>query len=156
MRRRYVASTLLRRHLPAGNLPSPPPPWPPNILNLPTPMRKNLGFLVFNSISAGRYVAGDNIVIRPVLSSFAPTPSLYPHPLLNPPPCKTRIQLKISRRCFFFFFFYIYIYIYIYNGHSSKFPDIKRVFWSLSGLSAGFLISSAWCESRWKQKPLPS
>ena len=36
MRRRYVASTSLRRHVPAGNLP--PPPWPPNILNLPTPM----------------------------------------------------------------------------------------------------------------------
>ena len=27
MRRRYVASTSLRRHVPAGNLP--PPPWPP-------------------------------------------------------------------------------------------------------------------------------
>ena len=46
MRRRYVASTSLRRHVPAGNLapPCPPPfpqyskPWPPNILNLPTPM----------------------------------------------------------------------------------------------------------------------
>ena len=35
MRRRYVASTSLRRHVPAGNL---APPWPPNILNLPTPM----------------------------------------------------------------------------------------------------------------------
>ena len=31
MRRRYVASTSLRRHVHAGNL---PPPWPPNILNL--------------------------------------------------------------------------------------------------------------------------
>ena len=54
MRRRYVASTSLRRHVPAGNLAplAPPPPpqcskpcsppyfklWPPNILNLPTPM----------------------------------------------------------------------------------------------------------------------
>ena len=43
MRRRYVASTSLRRHVPAGNLaPLGPPknskPWPPNILNLPTPM----------------------------------------------------------------------------------------------------------------------
>ena len=37
MRRRYVASTSLRRHVPAGNLPPLPPP-PPNILNLPTPM----------------------------------------------------------------------------------------------------------------------
>ena len=27
MRRHYVASTSLRRHVPAGNLP--PPPWPP-------------------------------------------------------------------------------------------------------------------------------
>ena len=35
MRRRYVASTSLRRHVPAGNL---PPPLAPNILNLPTPM----------------------------------------------------------------------------------------------------------------------
>ena len=35
MRRRYVASTSLRRHVPAGN--SPPPPWPPNILNLNPP-----------------------------------------------------------------------------------------------------------------------
>ena len=39
MRRRYVASTSLRRHVPAGNLPPPPlaplnPPPPPNILNL--------------------------------------------------------------------------------------------------------------------------
>ena len=32
MRRHHVASTSLRRHVPAGNLP--PPPWPPNILNL--------------------------------------------------------------------------------------------------------------------------
>ena len=32
MRPRYVASTSLRRHVPAGNL---APPWPPNILNLP-------------------------------------------------------------------------------------------------------------------------
>ena len=31
MRRRYVASTSLRRHVPARNL---HPPWPPNILNL--------------------------------------------------------------------------------------------------------------------------
>ena len=44
MRRRYVASTSLRRHVPAGNLAPPwPPPnilnlGPPNILNLPTPM----------------------------------------------------------------------------------------------------------------------
>ena len=46
IRRHYVASTSLRRHVPAGNL---PPPWPPNILNfdppnirnLPTPMKKN-------------------------------------------------------------------------------------------------------------------
>ena len=43
MRRRYVASTSLRRHVPAGNL-APPlapqnsKPWPPNTLNLPTPM----------------------------------------------------------------------------------------------------------------------
>ena len=47
MRRRYVASTSLRRHVPAGNLaPLPPPPPqyskpcpPPNILNFPTPMK---------------------------------------------------------------------------------------------------------------------
>ena len=32
MRRRYVASTSLRRHVPAGNLP------PPNILNLGPPI----------------------------------------------------------------------------------------------------------------------
>ena len=44
MRRHYVASTSLRRHVPAGNLAPPPwPPqysksWPPNILNLPTPI----------------------------------------------------------------------------------------------------------------------
>ena len=43
MRRQYVASTSLRRHVPAGNLaPSWPPNilnlGPPNILNLPTPM----------------------------------------------------------------------------------------------------------------------
>ena len=44
MRRRYVASTSLQRHVPAGNLAPPnilnlaPPPPPPNILNLPTPM----------------------------------------------------------------------------------------------------------------------
>ena len=52
--RRYVASTSLRRHVPAGNLPPPPcpptpqysKPWPPNILNLPTPMSK------FNTFSA--------------------------------------------------------------------------------------------------------
>ena len=45
MRRRYVASTSLRRHVSAGNLAS---PWPPNILNLgplnilnlPTPMSR--------------------------------------------------------------------------------------------------------------------
>ena len=35
MRRRYVASTSLRHHVPAGNL---APLGPPNILNLPTPM----------------------------------------------------------------------------------------------------------------------
>ena len=44
MRRRYVASTSLRRHVPAGNLAPPWPPqnskpWPPNIPNLPTPMK---------------------------------------------------------------------------------------------------------------------
>ena len=43
MRRRYVASTSLRRHVPARNLaPLGPPiskPWPPNILDLPTPMK---------------------------------------------------------------------------------------------------------------------
>ena len=46
MRRRYVASTSLRCHVPTMNLAPPlksPPhqyskPWPPNILNLPTPM----------------------------------------------------------------------------------------------------------------------
>ena len=45
MRRHYVTSTSLRRHVPAGNLAPPlaPPPnilnlGPPNILNLPTPM----------------------------------------------------------------------------------------------------------------------
>ena len=43
MRRRYVASTSLRRHVPAGNLDPLGPPkilnlGPPNILNLPTPM----------------------------------------------------------------------------------------------------------------------
>ena len=42
MRRRYVASTSLRRHVPAGNLaplgPQYSKPWPPNSLNLPTPM----------------------------------------------------------------------------------------------------------------------
>ena len=53
MRRRYVDSTSLRRHVPVGSLappwpppnilnlappPPPPPPPPPNILNLPTPM----------------------------------------------------------------------------------------------------------------------
>ena len=41
MRPRYVASTSLRRHVPAGNL-TPPPNilnlGPPNILNLPTPL----------------------------------------------------------------------------------------------------------------------
>ena len=54
MRRHYVASTSLRRHVPAGNLA--PPPWPPqyskpcppppplNILNLPTPMKNGLDF----------------------------------------------------------------------------------------------------------------
>ena len=36
MRSRYVTSTSVRRHVPAGNFP--PSPWPPNILNLPTPM----------------------------------------------------------------------------------------------------------------------
>ena len=44
MRRHYVASTSVRRHVPAGICP--PPPWPPqyskpcppNILNLPTPI----------------------------------------------------------------------------------------------------------------------
>ena len=48
MRRCYVASTSVRRHVPAGNL---APPWPPNILNLgpsnflnlPTPMREAYG-----------------------------------------------------------------------------------------------------------------
>ena len=43
MRRRYVASKSLRRHVPARNLaPLGPPiskPWPPNILDLPTPMK---------------------------------------------------------------------------------------------------------------------
>ena len=50
MRRRCVAWTPVRRHVPAENLPPPlgpqyssilnlaPPPPPPNILNLPTPM----------------------------------------------------------------------------------------------------------------------
>ena len=35
MRRRYIASTSLQRHVPAGNL---APLGPPNILNLPSPM----------------------------------------------------------------------------------------------------------------------
>ena len=69
MRRRYVASTSLGRHVSAGNLPPPwppsilnpappprpppppPPPPPPNILNLPTPMqslvRKENGYFNF-------------------------------------------------------------------------------------------------------------
>ena len=38
MRRRYVASTSLRRHVPAGNLDPLAPPPPPNILNLSTPV----------------------------------------------------------------------------------------------------------------------
>ena len=37
MRRRFVASTSVRRHVHAGNLPPPPIFWPPNILNLPPP-----------------------------------------------------------------------------------------------------------------------
>ena len=46
MRRRYVASTSLRRHVPATNLPPPPKKkkilnlGPPNILNFPTPMQQ--------------------------------------------------------------------------------------------------------------------
>ena len=42
MRRCYVASTSLGRHVPAGKLapPCPPPPPSPNILNLPTPMKR--------------------------------------------------------------------------------------------------------------------
>ena len=36
MRRRYVASTSLRRHVPTGNL-APPWPPPPNILNFGPP-----------------------------------------------------------------------------------------------------------------------
>ena len=45
MRRRNVASTSLRRHVPTGNLAPLGPPnilnlGPPNILNLPTPMIK--------------------------------------------------------------------------------------------------------------------
>ena len=39
MRRRYVASTSERRHVPAGNLVS---PWPPNILNLAPPPPHNI------------------------------------------------------------------------------------------------------------------
>ena len=35
MRRNDVASTSLRRHVPAGSL---APPWPPNILNLAPPI----------------------------------------------------------------------------------------------------------------------
>ena len=41
MRRRYVASTSVRRHVPAGNLAPPPLGIPPNILNLPTPMDRD-------------------------------------------------------------------------------------------------------------------
>ena len=41
MRRRYVASTSLQRHVPAGNLP------PPNILNLGPPNILNLGPPIF-------------------------------------------------------------------------------------------------------------
>ena len=42
MRRRWVASTSVRRYVPAGNVPPLAPqyskPWPPDILNLPTPV----------------------------------------------------------------------------------------------------------------------
>ena len=53
MRRRYVSSTSVRRHVPAGNLAIFPRPHivnlgPPNIQNLPTPMYK--GFAIQGSI----------------------------------------------------------------------------------------------------------
>ena len=69
MRRRYVASTSLRRHVPAGNLPPPPlpppqyskpcpPPPPPNILNIPTPM-------LFNKLCALLGCIGRPALVRP-------------------------------------------------------------------------------------------
>ena len=50
--RRYVASTSLRRHVPAGNLAPLGPPnilnlGPPNILNLPTPMQSQINLRLY-------------------------------------------------------------------------------------------------------------
>ena len=65
MRRRYVASTSLRRHVPAGNLAPPGSPkilnlGPPNTLNLPTPMsiRCYMHLLYCNIVHSHQYMYG--------------------------------------------------------------------------------------------------
>ena len=47
MRRRYVASTSLRRHVPAENL---APLGPPNILNLPPPQYSKPSYAYVNNL----------------------------------------------------------------------------------------------------------
>ena len=70
MRRRYVASTSLRRHVPAGNLAPLPlqyskPCPPPNILNLPTPMEVTVKSLCMwtdiSETSLRRHVPAGNL-----------------------------------------------------------------------------------------------
>ena len=53
MRRRYVALTSLRRHVSAGNLPSPLPPRPPQYLNLGSISILNLPTPIFQSSIVG-------------------------------------------------------------------------------------------------------
>ena len=93
MRRRYVASTSLRRHVPAGNLP--PPPWPPNILNLPTPM-----IICSNSFS---HYKGDQKKTVAIFQMFNHV-QLHVH----------WMHLLTTRKCRYT---WIYIYIYIQTLH---------------------------------------
>ena len=96
MRRHYVASTSVRRHVPAGNVAPLAPPskhWPPNILNLPTPMNSGLHSLVETmdleplhcEIESGYlhflmylfYIIITTVLIQP-LCLFSDSPTFYP------------------------------------------------------------------------------
>ena len=72
MRRHYVASTSLRRHVPAGNL---APPLgspnilnlgPPNILNLPTPMEPRRYDQAINGYVADEFISPIKVFVSMV------------------------------------------------------------------------------------------
>ena len=86
MRRHYVVSTSLRRHVPAGNLPLPQYSKPcnappPNILNLPPPMIIGTEGATLSQTVKFLYVASNVCfhVGRPCFCPFIRSTNVRPH-----------------------------------------------------------------------------